>query len=196
MNKSGLAIQLSKLKTFDRPKVHLEQYSTDSEIAADILWNAYMLKDIEGKFVADYGAGPGTLGIGALELGATKVFFIEMDDDAIKVLEENTKYYKNKKIFSYDISNTEQMSDTVIMNPPFGVKQRKADKRFVEKAFKLSKVTYYIGKISSKKFIEAMAKDYNKKITHFWEYTLPLKKTMYFHTKKKKDVQIGCWRLE
>jgi len=196
MNKSGLAIHLSKLKPFETPKVHLEQYSTDSEIAADILWNAYMLKDIEGKLVADYGAGPGTLGIGALELGAIKVFFIEMDDDAIKILKENTKYYKNKKIFSHDVSETEQMSDTVLMNPPFGVKQRKADKRFVEKSLTLAKVTYYIGKVESKKFIESITEDYNKKVTHFWEYTLPLKKTMSFHTKKKKEIQIGCWRLE
>ena len=74
-SKKELAILLSKLKTFDTPKTHLEQYSTDSEIAADILWFAYQNKDIEGKKIADFGCGTGILGIGALNLGANKILF-------------------------------------------------------------------------------------------------------------------------
>ena len=70
MTKTQLAVELSRLKTFQKPKMYLEQYPTDSEIAADMLWSADMQGDIEGKVIADLGAGTGILGIGALILGA------------------------------------------------------------------------------------------------------------------------------
>jgi hypothetical protein len=47
-SKAGLAVILSKLKSFEEPKVRVEQYSTDSEIAATVLWHAHF-KDIEEK---------------------------------------------------------------------------------------------------------------------------------------------------
>ena len=46
MTKSGLAVLLSRLEGFKEPKVREEQYLMDSEIAAFVLWNAYLLKDI------------------------------------------------------------------------------------------------------------------------------------------------------
>ena len=88
ITKSKLAIQLSKLKVFETAKIKLEQYPTDSEIAADILWNAFMQHDIEGKVIADLGAGTGVLGIGALLLNAKKVCFVEKDKEAVKLLKE------------------------------------------------------------------------------------------------------------
>ena len=86
ITKSKLAITLSKLKVFDSAKVKLEQYPTDSEVAADVLWNAFMQGDIGNKIIADLGAGTGVLGIGALILGAKKVYFVEKDKDVIKLL--------------------------------------------------------------------------------------------------------------
>jgi len=195
MSKANLAINLSKLKVFKNPKVHLEQYPTDSQIASDILWNAFMLNDIKDKVIADLGAGTGILGIGCIELGCNSVFFLEKDEDAIQILKKNLHNYFNFEIIHTDVINFEQKVDTIIMNPPFGVKNRKADKNFVETSFKNGKVIYYIGKIKSKKFIESISEDFNKKITHFWEYNMPLKKTMFFHKKKKELIKIGCWRI-
>ena len=45
VSKSSLAIMLSKLDQVPAPKVKSEQYQTDSENAAEILWFAKM-KDI------------------------------------------------------------------------------------------------------------------------------------------------------
>ncbi|MBT3304349.1 methyltransferase [Candidatus Woesearchaeota archaeon] len=191
--KKQLAITLSKLKDFSNPKATLEQYTTDSNIAADILWNAHMLNDLTK--VADLGAGTGVLGIGVLELEG-KVIFVEKDEDAISVLKENLEGYSNYEIVEKDIGLFNKKINTVIMNPPFGVQNRKADKRFVEKAFEIAKTTYYIGKVESKTFIEAISKDHNKKITHYWEYEMPLKKTMQHHTKKVKKIMVGCWRIQ
>lgn len=84
----------------------------------------------------------------------------------------------------------------VIQNPPFGVKNEHADKLFLEKAFAISKVVYSFHKLTSQKFIAAIAKDYGFKTTHFFKFDFPLKKTMDYHTKKKKIIEVGCWRLE
>src|SRR3989338_11601347 len=89
ITKSRLAIILSKLRQFENPKFLDEQYTTDSEIAAMVLWNAYMSGNIKGKTIAYLGAGTGILGIGALLLGAKKVFFVEKDENAVKILKEN-----------------------------------------------------------------------------------------------------------
>jgi len=193
--KKQLAIALSKLKDFENPKAKLEQYITESNIAADIIWNAYMLGDISDKKIVDLGAGTGILGIGCLELGGT-VKFVEKDPDAIKVLKENLEDYEDYKIIEGDVNEFSERVDVSVMNPPFGVQSRKADKKFVEKAFEISKVVYYIGKTESKGFIKAICSDYDKKITHHWEYEMPLKKTMSFHSKKVKKINIGCWRIE
>ena len=89
ISKSGLAIALSKLKTFKKPKVSLEQYPTDSEVAAELLWHAYMAGDIEGKKIADLGCGTGILGIGCLLLGAEHVYFADIDAEALEICLEN-----------------------------------------------------------------------------------------------------------
>ena len=74
-SKSSLAVLLSKLKGFETEKVSekLEQYQTDPEIAAEILWFAGFNNDISRKVIVDLGCGTGILGIGALVMGAKKV---------------------------------------------------------------------------------------------------------------------------
>ena len=96
-SKSSLAVALSKLKLFSKPDVKLEQYPTDSEIAAEILWNAHMRGDLDNKIVADLGCGTGILGIGALLLGAKKVFFVDIDKNALEILKQN--FSRVKKFF-------------------------------------------------------------------------------------------------
>ena len=82
-SKSGLAMVLSCLEGFKSPKVRQEQYIMDSEICASILWNAYLLNDIEGKGIADLGCGTGLLGIGALLLGAKQALFADSDEKSL-----------------------------------------------------------------------------------------------------------------
>ena len=88
-SKKQLAVSLSKLHVFERPAARLEQYPTDSEIAAEMLWFAYQRGEIEDRAVGDFGCGTGILGIGALFLGAKKVFFVDIDKNALKRLKEN-----------------------------------------------------------------------------------------------------------
>jgi len=189
-----LAIKLSKLKTFSNPKMMLEQYATDSNAAGDFLWNAYLLKDIEDKVIADLGAGTGILSIGCTLLGAKKIFAVEKDIDALEILKENTDD-ETIEIVHGDVRNFKEKVDTVIMNPPFGTKERKADKKFVETAMKCTNTIYYLGKVEAKPFIETIAKQNKFTITHVWEYHMPIKNTMSHHRAKLKRIPVACWRL-
>src|SRR3989338_7891909 len=83
-SKKELAVLLSKLEGFKGPKVRAEQYTTDAEVAAEVLWAAYMKGDI-AKVSVDLGSGPGMLGIGLLMLGAQKVYFVDFDQKAMEI---------------------------------------------------------------------------------------------------------------
>jgi len=198
-SKSSLAVFLSKLKTFEKPKIQLEQYTTDSEVAAEVLWNALMKGDLEDLTIGDLGAGTGILGIGALALGAKKVYFVEKDETAIKTLKENLDEYEFKgewEIISSDIEQFDQEVDVVIQNPPFGTKKEHADKQFLEKAMNLGKVIYSLHKTSTLKFIEAISLDHDFAITEQWDFDYPLKNTQKHHKKKLERIKVSCWRLE
>ena len=97
MTKTRLAITLSKMEVFESPKAALEQYPTDSEIAAEVLWQAYMLGDIENKSVLDLGCGSGILGLGAALLGASSLTMIDKDTNALEL----SKINLSKEAFTY-----------------------------------------------------------------------------------------------
>ena len=79
MKLKHLIAELEGVKTWEKPKVALEQYPTSPEIAAHMLLNALEEGDIEDAAVADLGCGGGILGIGAAILGASHVVAIDLD---------------------------------------------------------------------------------------------------------------------
>lgn len=201
-NKKELALLLSELKTFEKPKLNLEQYQTDPEVAAQVLWHAFLNKDIKNKTIADMGAGTGILGLGSLILGAKKVYFVDLDSDAIDVAKKNKKQLEkklNKKLnasfINKDIKHFSKKVDVVIQNPPFGVKKVHKDKYFLLKAMSIAKTIYSIHKITSKTFIERLTKENNFKISQLISLKIPLKKIFSFHKKKTYFVDIGLWKL-
>lgn len=201
-SKKTLAVLLSRLEGFRSPEVRVEQYSTDPEIAAEVLWQAYMKGDI-GKVSVDLGSGPGMLGIGLLVLGAQKVYFVDFDQKVMEIAKESMAKVKSEynltgeAIFLLkDINNFNEQVDLVVMNPPFGVKVRHADREFLKKAFEIGKVVYSFHKSESKKFLEMFAKDNNFKITDIFDFEFPLKATMSFHSKRIKRISVSCFRFE
>ena len=203
ITKSQLAIVLSKLEQFKEPNANIEQYTTDAEIAADVLWNAYMLGDIKGRIIADLGCGTGTLGIGALLLGAKWVFFLDVDSKAIEIAERNlgniSKQFRIESKANFivgDINEFSKSVEIVIQNPPFGVQQEHADKAFLEKGFEVADIIYSFHKIESKGFIEGISRDNNFRVTNLFQFNFPLKMTMEHHTKRIERIRVGCWRLE
>lgn len=197
LTKKQLAIQLSKLAVFEKPKIKLEQYATESEIAATILWDALMKGDIVNKTVADFGAGTGILGIGALLLGAKHVFFIEKDTDAVRILQTNILPMRaeNYEICQMDITDFQEKVDTVFQNPPFGTRQEHADKVFLEKAFAVGNVVYSFHKTTTDVFVRAIAGDHSFSIAESYFFSFPLRQTYAHQTKKRELIKVTCYRL-
>ena len=194
---------LSRLEGFKIPKVSQEQYLMDSEIGASVLWNAYLLGDIERKVVTDLGCGTGVLGIGALLLGSEKVIFVDSDEKALEIAKNNVSNVKSEgynigwtNFICADIGNAEFHADLVIQNPPFGTKTRHNDIFFLKKALEIAPIVYSFHKSEGKAFLERYSAKNNTKITHIWDFKFPLKATFAFHRRQIHRVNASCFRFE
>ena len=197
-SRSALAIALSKLDVFEKADISLEQYPTDSEIAATVLWQAHMNRDLLDKKVADLGAGTGILGIGALILGAKFVYFVEKDEKAIEILKRNLEEFdfeRKHAILHMDVEEFKDKVDTVIENPPFGTKEKHADKTFLEKAFAIANIIHSFHKTNTKRFIEKISEDHGFNIAEQIDFSYPLKASQKFHKKKVEKIEVSCFRL-
>ena len=201
-SKSSLAIALSKLKGFESPDVKKEQYMTDSEVAATILWLAYMKGDIKDKIIADFGAGTGILAIGALLLGASKVFFVEIDKNALEIAENSYKAVKSEYtiggeavFINKDVVEFYEKVDTVIENPPFGVKNEHSDKVFLESAIQVADVIYSLHKSESSGFIMAFCNDNGFEVGEEIKVNYPLKASLSYHTKRIHRFDASFYRI-
>lgn len=207
-SKRELAIFLSKLSVFEKPNVRLEQYPSDGQVAATLLWQAAINGDIENKHILDFGCGTGILGIGALLLGAKKVTFVDIDPSVLKIIEknfdlvheeweietENKWEFINTPVDQLSIDVDEDM--IVIMNPPFGTKLKHADKKFLESAIRYSPTIYSMHKTSTKVFLEAFSKDNNYDLFWFEPMSFPIKQTMKEHKKKIERIEVAIIGME
>lgn len=202
MSKKSLAVFLSKIEGFGHPKEKLEQYMTDSEVAAQSLWHALMLGWIQDKEIIDLGAGTGILGIGCIALGAKKTTFIEIDRNAIETLKKNISnaqeagFEGDFDIIHDDAIITNLKSDLVVMNPPFGTREKGADARFLEKAFKTAPKIITFHKTITSKFIEQIAEKNGFSIKAKLDLDYPLKSTHEHHRKKVQRILVTAWLLE
>jgi len=202
LTKKQLAILLSKLELFENPEIKQEQYSTDPDIAADVLWNAFMLGEVRGKTIADLGCGTGILGLGALILGAERVLFVDSDLRALKTAKNSYLRLKNEfllekaEFYEKNVSDFNAKVDVVIQNPPFGTKKEHADREFLDTALRTAQVVYSFHKESTESFVRAFTDDKNAEITHHWTYRFPLKQTQSFHKKRIHRIDVGVWRIE
>jgi putative methylase len=201
-SKKDLEVELSKLKTFQEPSLELEQYATPDIIAGDWVWQMALKGEVAGKIILDAASGPGILGIALLLMGARKIYFIDKDESAIKLCIDNYNKVKEEyeigeaEFIINDITLFDEEVDIVVQNPPFGTKTEHADKKFLEKAFSVSNIVYSMHKFSTKSFVEAIARDFNFQITHFWRYDFPIKATFMHHKKPVVMVDVGLWRME
>lgn len=82
--KKHLEMILEKIPQHPNPKVELEQYSTPSPIASDIIWNAYTLGDIMDLTVLDLGCGTGIFAIASWIMGSSHSLGIDIDRESIE----------------------------------------------------------------------------------------------------------------
>lgn len=197
-----LTKQLSHLKKFEDPNSKKEQYSTPPEIAAMLIHYGVELGDIVGKKVSDLGAGTGILGIGALFANAAHCTFVEQDLHAAQILKQNVgqlaPHLQNAaSILVQDMREYTIKSETILMNPPFGTKERHADKPFFERAMTLAPIIYAFAKTATHRFIESISTDHAFEITHAWRFdSWRLAKSQHWHRKRAEYIDVTLYRLK
>ena len=203
LTKARLAIILSKLAVFDEPQAKLEQYPTPSEIGADVLWQAYMIGDIENKSVVDLGCGSGILGLGAAMLGATPLLLLDRDEKALSLVHNNLSKLKSEGLLVDSkpieirhgfIEDLKAQTDVVIMNPPFGTRTVHADRIFVEKAMECASVLYSFHKSETLPYLRLFFAQKGWLISREWQFKFPLKATMAHHRRKIHYIDVCCIR--
>lgn len=195
--KKQLEILLEKLKGFENPKIELEQYVTPPPLASEIVVNAKLMGDLE-RVVIDLGCGTGILSIASSLLGAYAVGF-DIDLDALKIARENAKSLDVDVDFALcSVEKVELKVDdvTVIMNPPFGIQRRHADRPFLFKAMEIAKVIWTIHSAGSERFVRRVCEERGFRITHLFKLKIPLKRTYSFHEKPFKLIAVEVYRLE
>ena len=144
---------LEKVPKHPNPKVDLEQYSTPATIAADLIWNAYALGDIDGMSVLDFGCGTGIFAIASSLMGASYSLGVDIDEESISlakitqngIFREHDIDDANANFIVGDINLFNSISDllndanlknignnhsslsrfdTLIQNPPFGSQEK------------------------------------------------------------------------
>ncbi len=202
--KKHLEMRLQSIPSHPKPKVNLEQYTTPSIIASDLVWNAFSLGDIDGKNIIDLGCGTGIFAIASALMGANLSIGVDIDDDSINLANEVSYNLnvKNVKFIQEDICSFNCPLDvnTVFQNPPFG-SQRKADSgqdlKFVKKAIDLeTEVLYSFHMASTEEFLINYYQENNLDITHIFRYAFPIPKIYDFHTKDNQNVSVIVLRAQ
>jgi len=200
--KRHLEMILQKIPPHKSPKVHLEQYTTPSNIASDILWNAYSLGDIEDKKVIDLGCGTGIFAIGAALLGAKEVIGVDIDHDAIEIAKQQASKIGVINVIEFiseDIQNFNGSADTVIQNPPFGaqkVKRKEADRIFMKKAIETAPVVYSFHIKETEEFVAKFFNSLNGQVTYKFYYSFPIPRIYHFHQKEKINIEVAVLRIQ
>lgn len=206
LSEQELTKLISELKVFDKAKVELEQYPTDPLTAAKTLHIMVENGDLVGKEIADLGSGTGLLGLGALLLGALKVTFFDIDEDALDILEKNISYLEDEhgfhlkdkyEIICDDINYQLNYSfDTVVTNPPFGVQKVNADRVFLTKGMEFAPVIYGYFKTETTNFVSEFIQHYGFLSKEICRFDFRLGQTMDHHKKPNHVVDITLLRID
>ena len=202
VRKRDLERALSQIEVHPTPKAYLEQYTTPSNVAAETLYlAAYVHDDIIDKTVVELGCGTGRLAIGAVLLGAKEAVGVDLEKAAVKIAQKNAEKIDSEEKTHWIVADIDVVNgtfDTVLQNPPFGVQQRRADRRFITKALEIGSIVYSFHKAgeSNRKFIKRFIEEHGGKITTIFPLEMEIPRMFKFHTKKKKSIQVDLYRIE
>ncbi|XP_068653148.1 uncharacterized protein [Aristolochia californica] len=183
-----------KLKQLEGLLGDLEQFSSPNAE------NTY--GDISGKVVADFGCGCGTLGIAAALLDAEYAIGVDIDPHSLDIAAQNAEDLElDINLLWCDIKNLNWRGgivDTVVMNPPFGTRQKGADLDFLSMGLKVaSRVVYSLHKKTTRDHVRRTAlQEFNAKSADvLCELRFDVPQLYKFHKKKEVDVAVDLWRF-
>jgi predicted RNA methylase len=198
-----LEIALESISHSSEYEVSLEQYPTPSKIASAILFAAQMEhNDITDKTVCDLGCGDGIFALGAALLNARHVIGIDVQSKALKASQMNSRLLGIEDIVDWVLGDVSSLQlrclvDTVVSNPPFGVKKRGADLRFLTKAVSIANVTYSIHLAGDKNrvFLKNEVEKLGARVTQIETFQFPIGKLFDFHKKNVHMIDVDLYRI-
>jgi putative methylase len=205
MKKKELEIVLQKLPPHPAPIIKLEQYATPANIAADIMFNAYLEEDIADKVVLDLGCGTGIFSIGAKLLGAQEVIGVDIDGTGLAIGEGYADALSLEISFiEHDLKNldilkiTSSNIDTIIQNPPFGAQKASlgADRLFLKKALAWGKIVYSMHLSKTEAFIERFIEKLDAELLWKKKYKFPISHMFFFHTKESVEYEVTLFKIK
>lgn len=156
----------------------------------------------------DLGAGTGRISIASAYFNPKCVISVDIDSQALSILKKNIQHLDVGHLINplctdiqiFDFSRIKMFPHykiTTIMNPPFGVQKSKADRKFLDLAFRISNVIYSIHLTNRKvhKFILSYSSKFNWNINYMFRFNMLLERSFFFHTKKEKEVDVTIYRF-
>lgn len=193
MRKRQLEILLQRVRGFTCPSAAIEQYMTPPSLASDLLYIAYMRKELSQ--VLDLGCGTGILAIGAALLGA-RAYGVDIDPHALRIARENAEMLDVHVDFV--LSDIESIAfrrvKTIIMNPPFGAQHAsRGDRAFLKKAVEVADVIYTIHNAGSVNFVRSFVSPC--RIEEVYKARIPIRRTFEFHRKDVEWIEVELYRI-
>jgi putative methylase len=203
MRLRDLEMALESMHRLDRYDVSLEQYPTPAPIAASVLYAAQMEhNDITHKTVCDLGCGNGIFAIGAALLGANRAIGIDVQSKALKASQMNSRSLGTEDAVDWVLGDVSSLQlhclvDTVVSNPPFGVKKRGADLRFLKKAISIADVTYsmHLAGDKNRVFLKNEIEKLGARIAQLETFQFPIGRLFEYHKKQKHMVDVDLYRI-
>ena len=209
IKKKDLISLIQSTASFLNPKIDLEQYCIDAISAADIVYFAgFEFNDLFNSIIVDLGSGTGRLSLASSFFNPIKVIGIDIDWQAIQIFKENISQLKLiEKVYpicmdvsDFTLNKDFLLSDvqiTTIMNPPFGVQRKAADRAFLTSAFTYSDVIYSIHLDHQEvfKFISKFVKKNGWEISYSFPFQMRLERSFPFHSKKMKEINVRIYRI-
>ncbi|MGY5863384.1 MAG: METTL5 family protein [Candidatus Thorarchaeota archaeon] len=203
MRLRDLEIALESMERLDSYDVSLEQYPTPAPIAATVIYAAQMEhNDIIDKTVLDLGCGNGIFAIGAALLGANRAIGIDVQSKALKASQMNSRSLGTEDTVDWVLGDVSSLQlhclvDTVVSNPPFGVKKRGADLRFLKKAISIADVTYsmHLAGDKNRVFLKNEIEKLGARIAQLETFQFPIGRLFEYHKKQKHMVDVDLYRI-
>ncbi|RLG38775.1 MAG: hypothetical protein DRO01_06215 [Thermoproteota archaeon] len=139
------------------------------------------------------------LGLGAALLGATEVVCIDVDPLAVVTAWRNAwrlGVVNRVRIYVSDVVDFREAVDTVVMNPPFGIRGDVPDLTFLIRALKSARVVYSIHREGNADFLARAASRLGAELTHVRRYPFSIAKRFEFHRRKSVEVGVEVLRFE
>lgn len=149
--------------------------------------------------IGDFGVGTGMLSIACSLMGAVEVCGFDVDQSALRIAKSNLSRLDigNVDLVLCDIQSLTLSAgfDCIVMNPPFGTRNKGIDMVFVEKAMELAGTVYSLHKTSTRDFFLRKSAERGWGIDVVAELRYDIPKTHVFHKQKSKDIEVDLLRF-